>query len=212
MKKRSLQPARQLHRLSAMILSAFALLHLANHLVALAGAQTHINFMSFLREIYRTPLTEPLLLASVLIQVASGIRMLWRSRATKPRGFARAQRYAGVYLAFFLLAHTSAVLIGRLYLRLDTNFYFSAATLTLAPLYLFFVPYYGLAVISLFVHLAAALRMALARHPRRDALARGFVAVGALVALLIILAGVGAIYPITLPPDIQSAYAWATVR
>ncbi len=55
----------------------------------------------------------------------------------------------------FFVIHLSAVFAGRLYLHLDTNFYFGVARLNSFPLNLFFIPYYGLAIISFFGHLSA---------------------------------------------------------
>jgi len=42
-----------------------------------------------------------------------------------------------------------------LILELDTNFYFGVAGLNTFPLNLFFIPYYGLAIISFFGHISA---------------------------------------------------------
>jgi len=44
---------------------------------------------------------------------------------------------------------------GRFFLNLDTNFYFGVAGLNTFPFNLFFVPYYGLAILSIFGHIAA---------------------------------------------------------
>ena len=53
------------------------------------------------------------------------------------------------------MIHLSAVLVGRYFLSLDTNFYFGVAGLNSFPLNLFFIPYYGLAILSFFGHIAA---------------------------------------------------------
>jgi len=60
-----------------------------------------------------------------------------------------------LYLAFFLAMHVGAVLTGRYILNLDTNIYFGVAGLNTFPFYLFFVPYYGLAIIAFFGHIAS---------------------------------------------------------
>jgi len=46
-------------------------------------------------------------------------------------------------------------MIGRFVLDLDTNFYFGVAGLNTFPLNLFFIPYYGFAVIAFFGHISA---------------------------------------------------------
>ena len=58
-------------------------------------------------------------------------------------------------MVFFFLNHLSAVFVGRVFLKLDTNFYFGVAGLNSFPTNLFFIPYYALAIISFFGHIAA---------------------------------------------------------
>jgi len=60
-----------------------------------------------------------------------------------------------LYLAIFFIIHLTAVFGGRLFLHLDTNFYFGVAGLNSFPFNLFFIPYYGLAIISFFGHVAS---------------------------------------------------------
>lgn len=62
---------KKLHRLSGLSLSVFLLLHLTNHLFALAGPAVHIAVMKLLRHIYRFPPVEVFLLLCVLFQIAS---------------------------------------------------------------------------------------------------------------------------------------------
>jgi hypothetical membrane protein len=63
--------------------------------------------------------------------------------------------WSGLYLAVFFIIHVGAVLGGRLLLDLDTNFYFGVAGLNTYPFNIFFIPYYSLAIISFFGHIAA---------------------------------------------------------
>jgi len=111
--------------------------------------------MEALRPIYRNVVAETLLLAAVFVQVISGVRLA-RQRWAAALGFwDKLQLWSGLYLAMFFVFHLGAVFAGRLALGLDTNFYFGAAGLNQFPLVLFFVPYYGLAIMSFFAHLAA---------------------------------------------------------
>jgi hypothetical protein len=110
----------------------------------------------------------------------------------------------------FLAVHAGSVLFGRAVLGLDTNFYFAAAGLHVWPYPLFFMPYYGLAVAALFVHLACALRRRLpARVPRaaRDRLGWSGIAVGAVLAVLIVAAFSGVFYPVELPPAYRATFS-----
>ena len=65
---------RGIHRTSAILLSAFACLHIANHLASLSSVAAHIAFMDAARSIYRHSVIEIALLLSVVIQIASGMR------------------------------------------------------------------------------------------------------------------------------------------
>lgn len=110
--------------------------------------------MQDLRVVYRNPLVESLLLLAVGWQIFSGIK-LWRTKKNQTQFFEKIHIWSGLYLAFFLLIHVVAVLTGRFILHLDTNFYFGIASLNAFPVNLFFIPYYTLAVVSFFAHLAA---------------------------------------------------------
>lgn len=145
----------QLHYISGLIMSLFIALHLFNHLSAVGGPEEHIRINNALRPLYRNPVSELLLMLVVLVQVSSGMKLVQRRRKQMQTRWQKAQVYSGLYLAFFLLFHVGAVMAGRYYLHLDTNFYFGTAGLNSFPACLFFIPYYGLAVTSLFVHIAA---------------------------------------------------------
>lgn len=144
----------RLHRFSALVLGLFILAHLLNHLVSLVSVDQHISWMDSLRKVYRHPLAETFLLLAVGVQVATGIGLLFRKKG-KNTFYEQLQRWSGAYLGLFLLFHLAAVFTGRLLLGVDTNVYFGAAGLNTFPYYLFFVPYYGLAIMSLFGHFAA---------------------------------------------------------
>ncbi|MFN7492991.1 MAG: hypothetical protein ACK5RG_08765 [Cyclobacteriaceae bacterium] len=146
---------RKIHFVSGITLTIFIGLHLANHVVSIAGAERHIVWMNALRYFYRATIIEFLLLAAVLMQLYSGIRLFLSKRKTTRIGFEKLHVFSGLYLAVFLVIHVSAVLAGRSILHLDTNFYFGAAGLNSFPANLFFIPYYSLAILSFFGHIAA---------------------------------------------------------
>lgn len=204
---------RRLHRFAAAAVGAYVLVHLVNHLLALRGIGAHIAFMRAVRQVSRVPVVEALLLLGVIVQAGSGLWMLVRrARSPAPRRllFERLQLWSGAYLAFFLLVHVVSVLAGRAVLGLDTNFYFAAAGLQVRPYPLFFLPYYGLAVAALFVHLACALRRRLpAAMPLalRERAAWGTIMLGAVLAVLIAATFSGAFYPVDLPPAYRATFS-----
>ena len=194
---------RKLHRSAAVVVGLYVLVHLANHVAALRGVDAHIAFMRAVRQLTRVPAVEALLLACAALQAGSGLRLILRRRGQRRLLFDRLQAWSGAFLAFFLLVHVVSVLAGRAVLGLDTNFYYAAAGLQVRPYPLFFVPYYGLAVAALFVHLCCVLRRRLpAAWPLalRERLAWTGMAAGAMLAVLIVAAFSGIFYPIDLPP------------
>lgn len=146
---------KRLHYISGVTITVFIGLHLLNHFLSVFGEEVHIKFMDQLRVVYRNVFIEFILFVTVLIQIISGLKLFISKRKSLVTYFDKLQVWTGLYLAFFLLIHVSAVLSGRYLLSLDTNFYFGVAGLNTSPFNLFFFPYYSLAIISFFGHIAA---------------------------------------------------------
>ena len=146
---------RKIHYLSGVIITIFAGLHLVNHVCSIFGADTHIEVMDSLRLFYRNIFIETILLCAVAVQIVSGLRLIRANRKTATSTFDNLHLWTGFYLAIFFVIHVSAVLAGRFLLNLDTNFYFGVAGLNTFPFNLFFIPYYSLAIISFFGHVAS---------------------------------------------------------
>jgi len=146
---------KRVHYISGLIISLFIGLHLFNHIISVFGAESHLELMNKLRLIYRNLIVEIILLTAVFIQIISGIKLFFFKKRLAKGFYGKLQIWTGLYLAFFFLFHIGAVLIGRYFLELDTNFYFGVAGLNTFPLNLFFIPYYGLAILSFFGHVSA---------------------------------------------------------
>jgi succinate dehydrogenase/fumarate reductase cytochrome b subunit len=198
---------RFVHRLSAALLGAFVLVHMANHLAAMRGIDAHQAFLTAARAVYRAPFIEPLLLAAVLVQGATGILQL-RARWGMRRGFwSRLQAISGGYLLFFLAMHTSAIL-GVRWLGLDSNFHAAAMVLTVPPLPVFYAPYYALGVIAASAHAACALQFAGRRRKiDLDRVCVGLLVAGVGLALPMVAAFSGAFFDVALPQAYRDAVA-----
>ena len=146
---------RQIHYFSGIIISIFVGFHLFNHFYSIFGTNAHIQLMNDFRIVYRNVIVETTLLIAVAIQIITGTKLFIKKRKTVFGFFEKLQIWTGLYLAFFLIFHVGVILFGRYYLKLDTNFYFGVAGLNTFPYDLFFIPYYGLAIISFFGHIAA---------------------------------------------------------
>jgi hypothetical protein len=146
---------KKIHYISGLTITIFISLHIFNHFCSIWGADKHIEIMNILRLFYRNIFIETILLFAVLVQIISGLKLFKIKRKVASTNFEKLHIWTGLYLAIFFVIHLSAVLGGRYILQLDTNFYFGVAGLNSFPFNLFFVPYYGLAIISFFGHLAA---------------------------------------------------------
>ncbi len=195
---------RRIHRSSAVIIMIFALLHISNHLFAISGVANHIAVMNSLRVIYRNPFVEILLLCAVVVQIITGLRLFWTGGNKRSSFLDWVQAFSGLYLAFFLVIHVSAVLVERNVFRLDSNFYFAAAGLLRFPLLLFFVPYYFLSVAAIFTHLGCGLRRAMmARRAEGlgSRMAYLMMLMGIIIAGIIVATFSGLFYEIVLPTE-----------
>jgi len=144
---------KRLHYISGLTITIFVGLHLFNHVCSIFGADKHIEIMNSLRLFYRNTYVEVILLSAVSVQIFSGLILFMISRNAATSNIEKLHIWTGLYLAIFFVIHLSAILGGRFFLHLDTNFYFGAAGLNSFPLNLFFIPYYALAIISFFGHI-----------------------------------------------------------
>ncbi|MEL6535464.1 MAG: hypothetical protein AAFQ98_08635 [Bacteroidota bacterium] len=192
------------HHFSGLFIALFAGLHLFNHLLSLGGIQQHLNSMAAMRQVYRHPILETALLLAVVLQITTGLRLWGRLRQKAHPFFVRLQLWSGLYLAMFLLIHVGAVLAGRWVFQLDTNFYFAAVGINTFPFNLFFIPYYLLAVLSVFAHLAAVHAQKMKRSwgtltPKGQA--QMLLALGAIVAVLILYGITGGFQGVEVPEE-----------
>lgn len=198
-----------LHRMSAVIIGTFVLVHLINHLCILDGAQSHIAFMDAFRQVYRHLVAESILLLCVMFQIISGIYFVWRRWGQRSGFIEKAQAFSGLYLAFFFINHIGAVLYGRFVAQLDTNIYFGIAGFHHPPFHYYFMPYYFLAVVAIFVHVAAAFNW-LTRDKMppsaRHHLAYLIMAIGCLLSLVLILGFNGWFNEIVIPQQYNEFY------
>ena len=197
------------HRISALVIGSFVLVHFINHFFIFCGTQHHINFMESFRVIYRNPIVEALLLVCILFQIGSGVYFVWRRRGQRSGFLDKVQAISGLYMAYFLLNHVGAVLFGRLVSELDTNIYFGIAGFYSAPFYLYFIPYYFLAVVAIFVHTACAfnwLTRNVIVNPIRIRLAYSIITLGVLVSSALILGFNGVFNEIAIPQEYSELY------
>jgi hypothetical protein len=177
----------KLHRGSAAVIVAFAVLHFASHVSAAVSLAVNTRVVDAARLVYKQPPVEAVLLLALPVQIVTG---LWLFRAARDRardGWDRLQLASGLYLAVFLAAHATATAV----LFRDINFRSASGG---GP-GLFGVPsflaYYVLGPLAVFAHVAVGARSLLLRRlgpARAERLAAGLLGLGTAVTLVITLA------------------------
>jgi len=196
----------KVHRLLALLLLSFIISHLTIHLTAISDVDMHIYTLSSLRPFYVNWVIEPLLVGAIIMQIIIGFTLLKSRWKQEAKGFwGWVQILSGAYIAIFLVMHTSAALVTRYIVELDTNFYWAAGTLNIGKLPYMFTPYYFLAILSLFSHLAAAIHFGWAG--KSYFISPIIMAVGVLIGGLIIMAFSGGFYEIQIPAEYREYYS-----
>jgi hypothetical protein len=162
-------PLRVAHGVAALALVVvFLALHIANHLMFPAGAETYDAVMKIFRHVYRTEILQPLVVALFLFQIGTGLFFVWRRTAAPSDRFRTFQIASGVYLAFYVLGHMDSVFIfARTYLGIDTGWGFATGAptgLIKDPWNIRLVPHYWLGVFFVLAHLAAGARAVIMAH------------------------------------------------
>ena len=178
---------------AATILLIFLLWHIGNHVLAVWSLEKHKAIMDLLRLWYRSDLVQPILVALLLWQLASGLRLLWSKLPQAGDIYSSIQTATAAYLAIYIPSHLIAVFVlGRWFLGIDTSFAWASGAptgLLLDPWNVRLIPHYSLAVLFLIGHLAVGLRVVLLNHDvgtiAADRLTLIICAIGSTVALLI---------------------------
>jgi succinate dehydrogenase/fumarate reductase cytochrome b subunit len=196
---------KDLHRVNAVFLIAFVIIHMGTHLSALWGVDAYNATQKALRLVYQNPIIEPLLLASCCFQIVAGFILMFRSIRKGLRGFwQKLQVISGGVFLFFIVEHLIALVFARWVEGLDTNFYWPASVMDGAPFTWYFVPYYFLGVSALFVHMGCAVRLMLMRNHKHRMASFAFwsISLAGIVSIsLVIPALLGMYYDITLPEE-----------
>lgn len=199
---------RKAHRISAFVILTFAVLHILNHLISLYSIDAHINFMAIARKLYRNIFFESVLIGLIGFQIISGIYFFVAGIKERKSFIENLQAFSGLYLSFFLGIHVSAVLIGRMVLKLDTNFYFAAAGFFNTSTVYFFAPYYFLAVFAIFCHIGCAFYWLLIEKGQDEAIKMVyfFAAIGFIISAAITLSLAGKIHDFQIPLKYLKTY------
>ena len=186
---------------AALIVCLFLAMHLINHLSALWSLEAQRFLMSVFRHIYRAGLVEPLLVALMLFQVATGPVLVWQYIGRWIDVRRTLQIASGTYLLFYIPAHMNSVFVyARAIAGIPTDWNFATGAPTgilLDAWNIRLLPHYLLAVFFVVTHLVLGARgIALAHHMSLNTANRLTAAgiVGAAILAVAIVAGMVGIH------------------
>ena len=145
-----------LRKLSAAIIYAFLVMHMANHYAGLGGVETHIEVMNTLRLIYRHPIVECLLFLAFVVQLITGVSGLRETWAQKKGLVHQLRAISGLLITAFVFIHVTHLAFGRLIEHTDTNFYYVATGFATPPKSYIMMTIYGIGLMALFMFLACS--------------------------------------------------------
>lgn len=156
------------HGISAVIVLAYVLFHLGNHLAGWLGPDYHAAVMDVGRKVYRAGLLEPVLVLAFLFQAVSGLYLAWRWSHARQDAFRTFQIASGVVLSVFIVGHMNSVFVyARTFLGIPTDWAFATgapAGLIHDPWNIRLVPHYALGVFFVLGHVFAGLKVVLNAH------------------------------------------------
>ncbi len=189
------------HRYNSVVVGAFIVSHLGVHLMAAISPEAHTTGLSFVRQFYRDPLFEALLIISISVQIYSGYAEL---KLIGKKGWRLVRNLSGAILMMFMLVHVGTVFYARHVDHVSTDFFWAAGSFAHEPLAPIAMAFYGLGVFSFFAHMIAILALAWTKMPSRLLVTSWGASLA--VTTLIILTFAGKLYPIEIPDDVREHY------
>lgn len=156
------------HGVTGAIVAVYVLFHIFNHLFGLISPEAHGVVMDVGRKVYRAAAIEPLLVAAMLFQIATGLRLAWTWSEASVDRYRVFQIASGVFMSVFILGHMNSVFVfARSFLKIPTDWAFATGLptgLIHDPWNIRLVPHYSLGVFLVLAHLCSGLRVVMLAH------------------------------------------------
>lgn len=156
------------HGVTGAIVAVYVLFHIFNHLFGLISPEAHGAVMDIGRKVYRAAAIEPLLVAAMLFQIATGLRLAWTWSDASIDRYRVFQIASGVFMSVFILGHMNSVFVfARSFLKIPTDWAFATGLptgLIHDPWNIRLVPHYSLGVFLVLAHLCSGLRVVMLAH------------------------------------------------
>ncbi|MBI3446135.1 MAG: adenylate/guanylate cyclase domain-containing protein [Magnetospirillum sp.] len=107
---------------SALVILAFVICHLSNHVLALVSLEAALAGHEFLMEPWETPVGTGLLLAAGLTHYGNALWALFLRRSLRMPAFEAWQLGLGLLIPFLMMVHLSGTLLGEVVLGLEPGY------------------------------------------------------------------------------------------
>jgi succinate dehydrogenase/fumarate reductase cytochrome b subunit len=184
---------KNLHRASALILSVFVLAHIGNHVVGVFGLEAYFRYLTAVRQIYRHPIGEPILIGLIILQMFTGIAITVRAfqRRERRKLLSWIEIVAAWLFFMFITIHLASIAVTRFYFEMETDFLWVATMMRPSPLQPFVIAFHFLGIVVVTTHMGIGFRFLLtaAGLSRLGNVVAALVAVAGVVAAVIAIAG-----------------------
>lgn len=174
---------KNLHRASALILSVFVLAHVGNHVAGVFGLETYFRYLTAVRQVYRHPIGEPILIGLIIIQMITGLAITVSAfqRRERRKLVSWIEVVAAWLFFLFITIHLASIAVTRFYFEMETDFLWVATMMRPSPLQPFVIAFHFLGIVVVTTHMGIGFRFLLT--------AIGLRRIGNVVAALIAGAG-----------------------
>lgn len=159
---------RVLHGISGAVVALYVIFHIFNHLFGLISPEAHGAIMNIGRLVYRSAAVEPVLIAAMLFQITTGLRLAWVWSSSLVDRYRLLQVASGIFMSVFILGHMNSVFFfARSFLNIPTDWAFATglpAGLIHDAWNIRLVPHYSLGVFMVLAHLSSGMRIVMLSH------------------------------------------------
>ncbi|MBB4859321.1 hypothetical protein HNO88_002650 [Novosphingobium chloroacetimidivorans] len=156
------------HGGTALIFVIYVAFHLVNHVLAWEGQAEHAAVIEIGRKVYRSRIGEPILVAAMLFQIATGLMLSWRWSAKQLDFHKTFQVASGFFLSIYILGHMNSVFtLARWSMGIPTGWDFATGApngLIHDPWSARLIPHYARATFLVVGHLFSGLRVVMLAH------------------------------------------------
>lgn len=175
-----------LHRIFAVFLLIFIIVHLGNHAAAAFGIDQFNTYISTVRVYYKHPIVEPTLITLIIAQGFTGVWLTITSfqRPEKRSIISWIELLSAWVFLFFIIIHLTAIAVTRYYFEMQTDFYWAATMMRETRLQPYIIGFHFLGVAAVSIHTGIGVKYLFG--------AIGAASIGRILGIMLAIAGIAA--------------------